>query len=104
MVIAHLARACKALLAASRMASLPTMVGNSATAGRRRGARAAAGTCGQATVSPLEQYGGDAVFGIPGAHTLEAYGGLSGSRIRHGRARQARGAGVTADGAAGGGG
>src|SRR5260221_14029788 len=98
MVIAHLARACKALLAASRMASLPTMVGNSATAGRRRGARSAAGTCGEAIVRLLEQYGVDKVFGIPGVHTLEVYRGLSGSTIRHVLARHEQGAGFMADG------
>src|SRR5260370_14256528 len=98
MVIAHLARACKALLAASRMASLPTMVGNSATAGRRRAARSAAGTCGQAIVRLLEQYGVDTVFGIPGVHTLEVYRGLSGSAIRHALVRHEQGAGFMADG------
>ncbi len=55
-------------------------------------------TCGQALVRLLEQYGVDIVFGIPGEHTLELYRGLSGSKIRHIRARHEQGAGFMADG------
>src|SRR5260221_51513 len=80
------------------MVSVPTMVGNSATAEPGRGARSAAGTCGEAIVRLLEQYGVDTVFGIPGVHTLEVYRGLSGSTIRHVLARHEQGAGFMADG------
>lgn len=58
----------------------------------------AAGTCGEAIVSLLEQYGVNTVFGIPGVHTLEVYRGLSRSGIRHVLARHEQGAGFMADG------
>ena len=74
------------------------MVGNSATARSQRHARLAEGTCGEAIVRLLEQYGVQTVFGIPGVHTLEAYRGLSRSRIRHVLARHEQGAGFMADG------
>lgn len=80
------------------MVTLPTMVGNNATAGQRLLARAAGGTCGEAIVGLLEQYSVDTVFGIPGVHTLEVYRGLSRSRIRHVLARHEQGAGFMADG------
>ena len=86
------------MLAASRVVTLPTMVGNSATAGPVGRARSAAGTCGEAIVRLLEQYGVGTVFGIPGVHTLEFYRGLSHSRIRHVLARHEQGAGFMADG------
>jgi acetolactate synthase I/II/III large subunit len=80
------------------MVTLPTMVGNNATAGARLRAGVAGGTCGEAIVWLLEQYGVDTVFGIPGVHTLEVYRGLSRSRIRHVLARHEQGAGFMADG------
>jgi acetolactate synthase-1/2/3 large subunit len=80
------------------MVTLPTMVGNNATAGQRLPARVAGGTCGEAIVGLLEQYGVGTVFGIPGVHTLEVYRGLSRSRIRHMLARHEQGAGFMADG------
>jgi thiamine pyrophosphate-dependent acetolactate synthase large subunit-like protein len=55
-------------------------------------------TCGQALIQLLERYEVETVFGIPGAHTLELYRGLAGSRIRHVLARHEQGAGFMADG------
>lgn len=80
------------------MVTLPTMVGNNATAGPRLPPRLASGSSGEAIVGLLEQYGVDTVFGIPGVHTLEVYRGLSRSRIRHVLARHEQGAGFMADG------
>ena len=56
------------------------------------------GTCGEALVALLEDYGVDTVFGIPGVHTLELYRGLPGSGIRHVLPRHEQGAGFMADG------
>ena len=38
---------------------------------------------GQRLVEGLKARGVDAVFGIPGVHTIELYRGLPGSGIRH---------------------
>src|SRR5258708_15365928 len=80
------------------MVTLPTLVGNNATAGQRLPDRVAGGTCGEVIVGLGEEYRGDTVFGIPGVHTLEVYRGLSRSRIRHVLARHEQGAGFMADG------
>ncbi|MEM0987457.1 MAG: 5-guanidino-2-oxopentanoate decarboxylase [Pseudomonadota bacterium] len=55
-------------------------------------------TLGEALVAGLEAYGIDTVFGIPGVHTVELYGGLAGSSIRHVTPRHEQGAGFMADG------
>ncbi|MEM8924610.1 MAG: 5-guanidino-2-oxopentanoate decarboxylase [Actinomycetota bacterium] len=53
---------------------------------------------GQALVAELERRGVEAVFGIPGVHTIELYRGLAGSSIRHVTPRHEQGAGFMADG------
>ncbi|MSP83575.1 MAG: 5-guanidino-2-oxopentanoate decarboxylase [Alphaproteobacteria bacterium] len=55
-------------------------------------------TCGQATMTLLEAYGIDTVFGIPGVHTLELYRGLGLTGMRHIQPRHEQGAGFMADG------
>ncbi len=55
-------------------------------------------TCGQATMTLLESYGIDTVFGIPGVHTLEFYRGLGLTQMRHIQPRHEQGAGFMADG------
>ena len=54
-------------------------------------------TVGEALVTMLEQAGVDTVFGIPGVHTIELYGGLATSSIRHITPRHEQGAGFMAD-------
>ena len=80
------------------MVTLPTMVGNNATAGAPLRSGLPGGTCGEAIVGLLEQYGVNTVFGIPGVHTLEVYRGLERSSISHVLARHEQGAGFMADG------
>ena len=46
----------------------------------------------------LGDYGVDAVFGIPGEHTLELYRGIESSGVRHVLTRHEQGAGFMADG------
>src|SRR5258708_28567706 len=53
---------------------------------------------GEAVVRVLEANGVATVFGIPGVPTLEIYGALHESRIRHILARHEQGAGFMADG------
>ena len=53
---------------------------------------------GEFLIQLLEAYDVDIVFGIPGVHTVELYGGLAGSRIRHVTPRHEQGAGFMADG------
>lgn len=53
---------------------------------------------GQRLVEGLRARGVDAVFGIPGVHTIELYRGLPGSAIRHVTPRHEQGAGFMADG------
>ena len=55
-------------------------------------------TCGEALMHLLGDYGVDAVFGIPGEHTLELYRGIESSRVRHVLTRHEQGAGFMADG------
>ena len=55
-------------------------------------------TCGEALMHLLGDYGVDAVFGIPGEHTLELYRGIENSRVRHVLTRHEQGAGFMADG------
>jgi 5-guanidino-2-oxopentanoate decarboxylase len=55
-------------------------------------------SCGESLVRLLEQHSVDAVFGIPGTHTLELYRGLARSSIRHIQPRHEQGAGFMADG------
>ena len=55
-------------------------------------------TCGEALMHLLRDYGVDAVFGIPGEHTLELYRGIESSRVRHVLTRHEQGAGFMADG------
>jgi 5-guanidino-2-oxopentanoate decarboxylase len=55
-------------------------------------------SCGESLVRLLEQHRVDAVFGIPGTHTLELYRGLARSGIRHIQPRHEQGAGFMADG------
>src|SRR6185437_16530599 len=56
-------------------------------------------TGGQAVVAALKAHGVDAVFGIPGAHTLALYDALQDEPgIRNVVARQEGGAGYMADG------
>ncbi|MDD9935769.1 MAG: 5-guanidino-2-oxopentanoate decarboxylase [Myxococcales bacterium] len=55
-------------------------------------------TCGEALVEMLEGHGVDTLFGIPGAHTLELYRGISNTKIRHITPRHEQGAGFMADG------
>ena len=55
-------------------------------------------TCGEALMHLLGDYGVDAVFGIPGEHTLEFYRGIESSRVRHVLTRHEQGAGFMADG------
>jgi 5-guanidino-2-oxopentanoate decarboxylase len=55
-------------------------------------------SCGESLVRLLEQHQVDAVFGIPGTHTLELYRGLAHSGIRHIQPRHEQGAGFMADG------
>jgi acetolactate synthase-1/2/3 large subunit len=55
-------------------------------------------TCAERLVELLEQYGVEAVFGIPGVHTVELYRGLGASPIRHITPRHEQGAGFMADG------
>ena len=55
-------------------------------------------TVGQELVRLLEVFGVDTVFGIPGAHTIELYRGLAGSKVRHVTPRQEQDAGFMADG------
>ena len=55
-------------------------------------------TCGEALMLLLADYGVDAVFGIPGEHTLELYRGIESSGVRHVLTRHEQGAGFMADG------
>ena len=55
-------------------------------------------TCGEALMHLLGDYGVDAVFGIPGEHTLELYRGIESSAVRHVLTRHEQGAGFMADG------
>ena len=55
-------------------------------------------TCGEALMHLLGEYGVEAVFGIPGEHTLELYRGIESSRVRHVLTRHEQGAGFMADG------
>ena len=55
-------------------------------------------TCGEALMHLLGDYGVDAVFGIPGEHTLELYRGIENSSVRHVLTRHEQGAGFMADG------
>lgn len=55
-------------------------------------------TCGEALIRLLTDYGVDTVFGIPGAHTLDIYRGISNSNVRHVQAKNEQGAGFMADG------
>ena len=55
-------------------------------------------TCGEALIRLLTDYGVDTVFGIPGAHTLDIYRGISNSKVRHVQAKNEQGAGFMADG------
>lgn len=55
-------------------------------------------TCGEALMHLLGDYGVDAVFGIPGEHTLELYRGIESSGVRHVLTRHEQGAGFMADG------
>ncbi|WP_269933268.1 5-guanidino-2-oxopentanoate decarboxylase [Aminobacter sp. HY435] len=55
-------------------------------------------TIGEALIRLLEAHGVDAVFGIPGVHTIELYRGLARSGIRHVTPRHEQGAGFMADG------
>jgi len=54
--------------------------------------------CGEAVVRLLEKYDVDTVFGIPGAHNLSLYRGLTHSPITHVQARNEQGAAFMADG------
>src|SRR5438132_636117 len=47
---------------------------------------------------PLEAYGIEVVFGIPGVHTVELYRGLEETNLRHITPRHEQGAGFMADG------
>ncbi|UES39357.1 5-guanidino-2-oxopentanoate decarboxylase [Roseibium aggregatum] len=55
-------------------------------------------TVGEALIDILEANGVEAVFGIPGVHTVELYRGLAASEIRHITPRHEQGAGFMADG------
>jgi acetolactate synthase-1/2/3 large subunit len=55
-------------------------------------------TVGEALIDILEANGVEAVFGIPGVHTVELYRGLATSDIRHITPRHEQGAGFMADG------
>ena len=55
-------------------------------------------TCGEALMHLLRGYGVEAVFGIPGEHTLELYRGIESSGVRHVLTRHEQGAGFMADG------
>ncbi|MEI2298072.1 5-guanidino-2-oxopentanoate decarboxylase [Ensifer sp. MJa1] len=55
-------------------------------------------TVGEVLVDLLEANGVEAVFGIPGVHTVELYRGLAASKIRHVTPRHEQGAGFMADG------
>ena len=55
-------------------------------------------TCGEALMHLLKDYGVEAVFGIPGEHTLELYRGIESSGVRHVLTRHEQGAGFMADG------
>ena len=56
------------------------------------------GTGGQAVVAALTAQGVEAVFGIPGVHTLAIYDALREAPLRHILARHEQGAGFMADG------
>lgn len=55
-------------------------------------------TCAQATLHALVDHGIDTVFGIPGIHTLDLYGGLAQTPLRHVAVRHEQGAAFMADG------
>ena len=55
-------------------------------------------TVGERLVEGLAARGVEMVFGIPGAHTVELYRGLSGSKVRHVTGRHEQGCAFMADG------
>lgn len=55
-------------------------------------------SCGERLIQLLHEHGVDAVFGIPGVHTVELYRGLAHSALHHYTPRHEQGAGFMADG------
>ena len=55
-------------------------------------------SCGIRTISLLENYGVEVIFGIPGVHTTELYRGIANSKIRHITPRHEQSAAFMADG------
>ena len=55
-------------------------------------------TVGERLAEGLAARGVEMVFGIPGAHTVELYRGLSGSKVRHVTGRHEQGCAFMADG------
>ncbi len=55
-------------------------------------------TCGKIIPEILEGYGTEIIFGIPGVHNIEMYGGLPQTHIQHITPRHEQGAGFMADG------